>query len=413
MKTEAADSIAGTNNKMNEGSLSVVEMSEPKSVPPKPDKRKKRSPFLVGTLVLIALAIIGVEVLSSRKQAVRQQSQPSAEVTVTVVHPQKASIPIPLLPGQTEAYTDAPIHAQTSGYLKTWYFDIGAKVKAGDVLAEIDTPEVDQELAQAQAQLKVAQAALHLAEVTWRRNLDLFNRKVIAQQDYDTATDTYRENQSIVMADRANINRLKALEAFKVIRAPFTGIVTARNTDTGDYIPSGSGTQLFRMQQTSPLRIYVNVPQVFANLVNIGTEGDITLDEFPGQTFVGHVTNTARAIDPTSRALQTELQLPNETGELFPGAYALITLPVNDNTGILTIPSNALLFRSEGAAVGVVGADGKVEIRKITINLDLGDELEISHGLSVTDQVIVNPLDSLANSMPVKILNQKQTSIEE
>lgn len=255
MKTVVADSIAGTNNKMNEGSLGVVEISEPKSVPPKPEKRKRKSPFLVGTLGLIALAIIGVEVLSSRKQPVREHSQPSAVVTVAVVHPQKASIPIPRLPGQTEAYTDAPIHAQTSGYLKDWYFDIGAKVKAGDVLAEIDTPEVDQELAQAQAQLKVAQAALHLAEVTWRRNLDLFNRKVIAQQDYDTATDTYRENQSIVMADQATINRLEALEAFKVIRAPFTGIVTARNTDIGDYIPSGSGTQLFRMQQTSPFRI--------------------------------------------------------------------------------------------------------------------------------------------------------------
>jgi multidrug efflux pump subunit AcrA (membrane-fusion protein) len=150
-----------------------------------------------------------------------------------------------------------------------------------------------------------------------------------------------------------------------------------------------------------------------SNLVKIGTEGDITLDEFPGQKFVGHVTNTARAIDPTSRALQTELQLPNETGELFPGAYALITLRVNDNTGILTIPSNALLFRSEGAAVGVVDANSKVEIRKITINLDLGDELEISRGLTVADQVFVSPLDSLANGMPVKILNQKHTSIEE
>jgi RND family efflux transporter MFP subunit len=153
-----------------------------------------------------------------------------------------------VLPGQTEAYTDAPIHAQTSGYLKKWYFDIGAKVKAGDVLAEIGTPEVDQELAQAQAQLKVAQAALHLAEVTWKRWQDLINRKTISAQDYDTATDTYRENQAIVVADQANINQLEALEAFKIVRAPFTGIVTARNTDIGDYIPLGTGNELFRMQ---------------------------------------------------------------------------------------------------------------------------------------------------------------------
>ena len=317
-----------------------------------------------------------------------------------------------MLPGQTEAYTDAPIFAQTSGYLKKWYFDIGAKVKAGDVLAEIDTPEVDQELAQAQAQLKVAQAALNLAEVTYRRNQDLFNRNVIAAEDFDTAADTYRENQAMVMADQANINQLEALEAFKIVRAPFNGIVTARNTDIGDYIASGSGTQLFRMQQTSPLRVYVNVPQAFADLVKIGTEGDLTLDEFPGRKFLGHVTNTAKAIDPTSRTLLTELQVPNETGELFPGAYALITLQVNDNTGILTIPSNALLFRSEGTTVGVVDANGRVEIRKITISLNLGDKLEISQGLSETDQVIVNPSDSLANGMTVKILNQKQTSKE-
>jgi RND family efflux transporter MFP subunit len=215
------------------------------------------------------------------------------------------------------------------------------------------------------------------------------------------------------MADQANINQLEALEGFKIVTAPFTGIVTARNTDIGDYIPSGSGTQLFAMQRTSPLRVYVNVPQIYAQMVKIGTEGDLTLDEFPGRKFVGHVTNTARAIDPTSRTLLTELQVPNETGELFPGAYALVTLQVTDNTGILTIPANALIFQREGTTVGVVGADGKVEIRKITINLNLGVKLEISQGLSVTDQVILNPSDSLADGMTVKILNQNQTSKEE
>jgi len=379
-------------------------------VPPIARKRKIKFSFLAGAVLLIALAAIGVEMRSSRTQPIQQHANKAAEMSVAVVHPQKASITIPVLPGQTEAYTDAPIFAQTSGYLKMWYYDIGAKVKAGAVLAEIDTPEVDQELAQAQAQLKVAQAARDLSEVTWRRNQDLFNRRVIAVQDYDTATDTYRENQAQVMVDQANINQLEALEGFKIVRAPFNGIVTARNTDIGDYIASGSGTQLFRMQQTSPLRVYVNVPQIFAQMVKIGTEGDLTLDEFPGRKFLGHVTNTARAIDPTSRTLLTELQVPNETGEFFPGAYALITLQVNDNTGILTIPSNALLFRSEGATVGVVDADGKVEIRKITINLNLGDKLEISQGLSETNQVIANPSDSLANGMTVKILNQQQTA---
>jgi RND family efflux transporter MFP subunit len=398
---------------MNEQfNLGVVEIQENKSVPQIAPKSRRKFSFLAGAGVLMALAAIGIQLRPSRTQPIQQDSHKAAEMAVTVVHPRKALIAIPVLPGQTEAYTDAPIYAQTSGYLKKWYFDIGAKVKAGDVLAEIDTPEVDQELAEAQAQLKVAQAALNLAEVTYHRYQDLFNRRVVAAEDFDTAADTYRENQATVMADQANINQLEALEAFKIVRAPFNGIVTARNTDIGDYVASGSGTQLFRMQQTAPLRVYVNVPQVFANLIEIGTEGDLTLDEFPGRTFLGHVTNTARAIDPTSRTLLTELQVPNETGELFPGAYALITLQVTDNTGILTIPSNALLFRSEGTTVGVVDTNGQVEIRKITISLNLGDKLEISQGLSVTDQVIVNPSDSLANGMPVKILNQNLTSKE-
>jgi RND family efflux transporter MFP subunit len=386
--------------------VDIVEIQEEKSVAQIPRKGKVQFPLRIGALLLVVLAVLGVEVWSSRTEHLQQHANKSAAMTVTVVRPQKALVTVPELPGQTEAYTDAPIYAQTSGYLKRWYFDIGAKVKAGDVLAQIDTPEVDLELAQAKAQLKVAQAALHLAEVTWRRDLDLFNRKVIAAEDYDTGADTYRENQAIVKADQANINQLEALEAFKIIRAPFTGIVTARNTDIGDYIPSGSGTQLFRMQQTSPLRVYVNVPQAFADRVKIGDEGDLTLDELPGRKFVAHVTNTAEAIDPTSRALLTELQLPNETGELFPGAYALVTLHVNDNAGILTIPANAMLFRSEGAAVGVVDADGKVEIHKIMIELNLGDKLQISQGLSITDQVIINPSDSLVNGMTVKIQNQ-------
>ena len=397
---------------MSEGKLAVAEIQERETVPPIVKKRKLGFPFLAGALLLVALAAIWVVRRSSLAQPIQSQANKTAELTVTVVQPQKASITIPVLPGQTQAYTDAPIFAQTSGYLKKWYFDIGAKVKASEVLAEIDTPEVDQELAQAQAQLKVAQAALNLAEVTYRRSQDLFKRNVIAGEDFDTAADTYRENQAMVTADQANINQLEALEGFKVVTAPFNGIVTARNTDLGDYIAAGSGTQLFRMQQTSPLRVYVNVPQDFADLVKIGTEGDLTLEEFPGQKFVGHVTNTAKAIDPTSRTLLTELQVPNETGELFPGAYALIALQVNDNTGILTIPSNALLFRMEGTAVGVVDANGQVEIRKVTTNLNLGDKLEISQGLSETDQVIVNPSDSLANGMTVKILKQKQPSTE-
>ena len=236
---------------------------------------------------------------------------------------------------------------------------------------------------------------------------DLFNRKVIAAEDYDIAADTFRENQATLVADQANVNALEALEAFKVIRAPFDGIVTARNIDLGAYVAAGSGNQLFRMARISPLRVYTNVPQAVAQLVKLGDEGDLRLNGFPGRAFSARVTNTSVAIDPVSRALVVELQTPNESGELFPGAYAQVTLKLTGQTGLYTIPENALLFRAEGAAVGVVQPDGKVEIRKINITLDEGPTLQIGGGLSETDQVIVNPSDSLADGMRVTVLRPK------
>ena len=192
------------------------------------------------------------------------------------------------------------------------------------------------------------------------------------------------------------------------MRAPFDGIVTARNTDIGDYVAAGSGSQLFRVARTSPLRIYVNVSQEFAPLVRIGDEADLTVPEYPGRTFRAHVTNAAGAIDPIARSLQTELQIPNETGELLPGAYAEVSLRLNGDRGLVTIPSNAWLFQREGATVGVVQPDGKVEIRKVTIYLNLGSKLEISQGLSDSDQVIVNPSDGLANGMKVSVIGPNQ-----
>lgn len=323
------------------------------------------------------------------------------QTTVRVVHPGKTEPTTLQVPGRVTAYTEAPIYAQTSGYLKAWYFDIGAKVKANEVLAEIDTPEVDQELAQAKAQLQVAQSALKLAQVTYQRYQTLFNKQVLDAQTRDSAADTYREDQATVAADQANIDRLNALEAFKLVRAPFDGIVTARDIDVGAYVANGSGNQLFRVARTSPLRIYVNVPQLDAQLVKIGIEGDLSLPQFPDCTFRAHVTNTAEMVDPTSRSLLTELQIPNESGELLPGAYAQVAFKFSDDSRFLTVPENALLFRREGPAVGVVDQDGKVEIRNITIHRDFGDKLEVSQGLSTTDQVILDPSDSLTNGMIV------------
>jgi RND family efflux transporter MFP subunit len=351
----------------------------------------------------LVAVFFGHQLTSSPQASSAPASPGTPPITVTVVNPEKPGGSTLQLSGFTQAFTEAPIFGQTSGYLKKWYFDIGGKVHTNDILGEIDTPEVDQELAQAKAQFEVAQAAAHLAEVTYQRDQALFDQKVLDGETRDTAADTYAEDQATVVADQANIDRLNALEAFKVLRAPFDGIVTARNVDVGTYVANGSGNQLFVVAQTSPLRIYVQVPQADAQLVKIGMEGDLTLPEFPGRTFRAHVTNTAEVVDPTSRSLLTELQIPNESGELLPGAYVQVTFKFAGDSPYLTIPENTLIFRREGAAVGIVDANGRVEIRKITIYQDFGDKLEISNELSVRDQVILNPPDSLANGMMAKI----------
>jgi RND family efflux transporter MFP subunit len=394
-----------------QGTLKETEPLEEK--PPIAERSNRKGiklSFLAGGAIFIAIAILGISSRSVKNAGLKQQSNEAAQMIVNVIHPEKAATIIPLqLPGQTRAYIEAPIFAQTSGYLKKWYFDIGAKVKAGDVLAEIDTPQVDQQFNQAKAQLKVAESARDLAASTFKRDQDLFNRKVIAAHDFDTASDTYRQSQATVNADQASLNALNALENFKIVKAPFDGIVTERDTDIGAFVPSGSGVQLFRMAQTSPLRVYINVPQTFARFVKSGVQAELTLNELPGRKYPAHVTNTAGAIDPTSRTLLTELEVPNETEELLPGAYAQINLKLEGDRGLVTIPSNSLLFRSEGASVGVVHPDGKVEIRKIVINRDLGSKLQISQGLSESDQVILNPSDGLADGMAVTVATPKPT----
>src|ERR1700688_2797323 len=353
--------------------------------------------ILAGGALFIGVAILGIYSRNAWTVEVHQLTDKAARTIVHVVHPTKAIEAISIqLPGQTMPYTDAPIFAQTSGYLQRWYFDIGAKVRAGAVLAEIDTPQVDAQLAQAQAQLKVAQATNDLSKVTYERFQDLFQRKVIAAQDFDTAADNYGQNQATVIADQANVNRLEALEAFKTVRAPFDGIVTARNTDIGAFIPLGSGTQLFRVARISPLRVYVDVPESFTEFVKVGAEADLTVGQVAGRKFAARVVGTAGAINPTAKRLLTELEVPNKTGELFPGAYVQVTLKIEGSKGDLTIPAGTLLFTSGKPAVGVVHPNGTVEIRNIVINRDLGSKLEISQGLSESDQIITSPPPGLA-----------------
>ncbi|HEX6565666.1 MAG TPA: efflux RND transporter periplasmic adaptor subunit [Chthoniobacterales bacterium] len=384
---------------------------QPVSAPKR--NRTRRWVLAAGAILAVAAIFFALRLTSSDLETPAATAQTAPALIVNVVQPATSGSGTLQVSGYTQAYTEAPIYAQTSGYLTKWNFDIGGRVHANDVLGEIDTPEVDQQLEQAKAQIQVAQAAANLAKVTYQRDQTLFDQKVLDAETRDSAADMFAEDQATVVADQANLDRLNALEAFKVLRAPFDGVVTARNVDVGTYVANGSGNQLFVVDQISPLRIYVQVPQAYAQLVKIGMEAELMLPEFPGRTFQAQVTNTADVVDPASRSLLTELQIPNPSGELLPGAYAQITLKFAGASPYLTVPENTLIFRREGAAVGVVDANGKVEIRPITINQDLGTKLEVSRGLSTTDQVILDPSDSLANGMMVRIMQPATSEAKE
>ena len=380
--------------------------SKPPGKPEKKNNRRLKFFFLAGGALFIGVAVLGIYSRNAKTFGLQQLTDKAARTMVQAVHPARTTEEITLqLAGQTTPYTDAPIFAQTKGYLQKWYFDIGTEVKAGAVLAEIDTPEVDAALAQARAQLKVAEAKRDLSKVTYLRFQYLFQTNVIAAQDRDTATDNYGQDQATVNADQANVNRLEALEAFKIVRAPFDGMVTARNTDIGAYIPLGSGIQLFRIARISPLRVYVDVPEPLTEFVKVGTEAELTVGRIAGRKFPARVVGTASAINPTAKRLLTELEVPNQRGELFPGAYVQVTLKIDGAKGDLTIPAGTLLFTSGQPSVGVVHPNGTVEIRKIAINRDLGSKLVISQGLSESDQIITDPPAGLVDGTVVFIAN--------
>jgi RND family efflux transporter MFP subunit len=391
----------------------TVEESAPKKHEPhartavrKRSRGVRLAAFLIILLLALgALAVYGLMKRSAWTAALQlQTNQNIAGLTVAVVRPEKAPAKIVVdLPGQTEAYTDAPIYAQTTGYLKKWSFDIGARVKQGDVLGEIDTPAVDEQFNQAKATLGQAHAALDLSNATYQRDLDLFRRRVIAQQDFDVAQSDLREKQATVTADEAAVGRLQALEEFKLLRAPFDGIVTARNTDIGQMVNAGSGSALFVVAQVDPLRVYINVPESMTGDIKVGGSAELRFSEIPGKTFVGKVVRTARAINPTSRTLLTEIDVPNPSGDLFAGAHVQIRVTTGGDTQSLLIPANTLIFRQDQISVGIVGSDHKVEVRKIKIGKDLGTSLEVVQGLSADDRVILNPSASLATGQTVRI----------
>jgi RND family efflux transporter MFP subunit len=316
-----------------------------------------------------------------------------------------------ILPGNVQPFISSPIYARIDGYLKKWYFDIGAHVKAGQLLAVIQAPEVDQQLEQARSTLANAQANLNLSEITKARYEGLLAKHAVAQQLRDNAVGTYNADKAMVDADQASVQRYAAMVSFERVYAPFDGVITARNTDIGDLINSGSSTvpkaDLFHMAQTDTLRVYVNVPEEFSQAVQPGqTEADIVLAEFPGRRFPGKLVRTADDINMSTRTLLVEVDVANPKGTLFTGSYAEVHLKVPAQNPTYLIPANTLLFRTENLQVGVV-QNGKVVLKNVTPGHDLGSEIEVIAGLNDHDQVIVNPSDSLVSGQAVQVVNAK------
>jgi RND family efflux transporter MFP subunit len=360
--------------------------------------------------VAVALVIYaGIHSRTTAEARLRQATEQDAIPTVDVISP-KIGAPTQeiVLPGTTQAFSDSPIYARTNGYLTHWYFDIGAHVRKGQLLAEIETPEVDQQLQQARADLTTAQANLNIAKITASRWQDLVSTGSVSQQETDQAVSNQNAVTSAVESSAANVRRLEQLQSFEKIYAPFDGIVTARSTDIGALIDAGAATQpreLFHMAAINTLRLYVAVPEVYSRAARPNATADITLDEFPSQTFHGVLVRNASSIDTASRTLLVEVDVNNPTGQLLPGAYAFVHLKLPDQTHSVTIPANALIFRKEGLQVALV-RDGKAELVPVKISRDYGNTVEIISGLQPTDAVIVDPSDSLIAGTPVRLSNK-------
>ena len=364
--------------------------------------------LLTGSLALILAGAIawGIHERTMADAALRRATERDAVIVVSVVRPTVAATRDELvLPGNTQAFIDAPIYARTSGYLRRWYFDIGARVKQGALLAEIETPEVDEQLRQARADLQTARTNLEIAEVTATRWQRLLATNSVSKQETDQFVSNFKAMQSTVESQLANVRRLEQLQSFEKVLAPFAGIVTARSTDVGALIDAGATAQsreLFHLADLSTLRVYVAVPEVYAQAGRPGTTATLRLDEFPGRSFPGRVVRTANAIDPASRTLLVEVDVDNPNGELLPGAYVRVHLHAPGAAQAMTVPANTLLFRSEGLRVAVVH-DGRAELVPVTMGRDYGEAVEILGGLSAGDNVITNPADSLTSGTPVRI----------
>jgi RND family efflux transporter MFP subunit len=362
---------------------------------------------IVAVLLIIGV-IWGIAARSADEHQLARTTHATAELTVAVTHPivtgEAGEI---ALPGNTQPFNDTPIYARTNGYLKKFFVDIGQHVSQGQLMAIIETPEVDQQLQVAEADLKSAQANLSLADTTAERYQNLLKSDSVSKQETDVAVSGAAAKRASVEAAEANVRRLQQLQSFEHIYAPFSGVVTTRNTDIGDLIDAGSGSaqpkDLFRIAATGRLRVFVAVPEVYAPNIHDGDTATLTLDEYPGQQFTGRIARNSNAIDMASRTLNVEVDVDNPQNKLLPGAYVFVHFKLPQQRAQLSVPANALLFRSEGLRVAVVGS-GRVRLQPITIAKDNGAMLEVATGLNPSDQIILDPADSIAEGQPVRVV---------
>jgi RND family efflux transporter MFP subunit len=368
---------------------------------------------ITGFVVAALIVVTGIVPRVHARKTLREDTDNLAAPTVTVTHPQQSKPSQEIVyPSNIQAYVDAPIYARTSGYLKSWKYDIGARVKKGDLLAVIESPEVDQQLAQAQADLQTTLANAKLADVTAARYTNLLQSDSVSKQDTDNAVQQAQAQHANITSQQANVKRLQDLVSFERVYAPFDGVITQRNTDIGQLINAGNGgaaTQLFHVAAIQTLRVFVGVPQEYAPDCKPGNPAYLTLGEFPDQHFQGKIARTANSIDLATRTLNVEVDLPNQAGELLPGAYAEVHIPVTSQHATYLLPVGALLFRSEGLRVATV-ENNRAKLVAIVPGRDYGREIEVLSGLSPEDNVITNPPDAVTDGMKVRVVQPKQSS---
>lgn len=369
--------------------------------------------LLTGALVLGVAISGGLTSRAKAKSALEHQTLHDSVPTVAVVQPQVTSgAEEVILPGNMQAFIDTPIWARASGYLKTWYVDIGAHVKQGQLLAEIDSPELDQQLQQAKEQLNTDQANLKLSQITAERYSGLFQTDSVAKQDVDNAVQNEAASAATVKSAQANVSRLQQLVGYEKVYAPFDGVITVRNVDVGALVDADTNTagkELFHLASTSTLRVYVSVPEAYSRSALPGVNAFLTLNEFAGRQFKGTIVRNADAIDMNSRTLLVEVDVRNPTGELLPGSYVSVHLKIPSKVRAVVIPANALLFRSEGLRVGVV-RNGRTVLQPVILGRDFGDTVEVVSGVNSKDSVIVNPSDSIVSGQQVNVTNSNTSS---